>query len=284
MAVYAVGDVHGCLEELKRLLDAVEFRSSCDQLWFVGDVINRGPDSLGTIRFIRDLGDRAITLMGNHEARAVVGMSGFGDGSFNDQMGFLLDAPDAAQIYAWLRGLPFLHYDERLETVLVHAGLSPRWSFADAMSRATKLSEILRDDKKIGPFFANFTDIFPEVEPDGADEAARLRYAFAVLTRVRLCREDGQLVWTNTDLATGASDGLVSGSPIRPWYELGKWSGRETVVYGHWAAAGLTVKGRFIGLDSGCVYGGRLTAVRLDHPQRPMVHIPCPCYVQPDKY
>ncbi|MEO5331380.1 MAG: symmetrical bis(5'-nucleosyl)-tetraphosphatase [Magnetococcus sp. YQC-5] len=282
MAVYAIGDVHGCLPELKKLLDAVGFRARHDRLWFVGDVINRGPDSLGTVRFIRDLGERAITLMGNHEARAMIGLGGFADPSFDRQMAFLTQAPDRVELLSWLRQLPFMHRDETLATSMVHAGLYPGWSIEDAMMRARQLHDVMQDDKKFGPFFAEFTDHTPEVEPEEGDKTARLRFAFSVLTRIRLCKENGQLVWTNPVLSPGQPYVPLLNDSCRPWHELGQWSDRETVVYGHWAAAGLQLNGRFWGLDSGCVYGGKLTAVRLDHPDRPLMQVSCPCYVPPE--
>ncbi|MBF0428382.1 MAG: symmetrical bis(5'-nucleosyl)-tetraphosphatase [Magnetococcales bacterium] len=289
MAVYAVGDVHGSLPELKALLTAIGFRASRDRLWFVGDVINRGPDSLGTLRFIRDLGDRAITLMGNHEARALMGLSGHGDPLFDSQMGFLTQAPDVEEWYTWLRGLPLLHHDPELETVMVHAGVHPDWTLEDAKQRAEKLHEILQDDEQIGPFFSDAEKIFSAVEEDATaclnfsnadlkNATNCLRFAFSVMTRIRLCEEKGRLVWSNPALTSAKSDLL----PLRPWYELVKWPEGLQVVYGHWAAAGLNAKGRFLGLDSGCVYGGQLTAVRLDHPGKPLIQVPCPCYVAPE--
>ncbi|MBF0126109.1 MAG: symmetrical bis(5'-nucleosyl)-tetraphosphatase [Magnetococcales bacterium] len=281
MAVYAIGDVHGCLEELRTLLARMDFRAGRDRLWFVGDIINRGPDSLGVLRFVRDLGGSAITLMGNHEARALIGLSGHGDAAFTAQMGYLTQAPDVREIHAWLRGLPFLYQDDTLDALMVHAGLYPGWSLADAVDRAQRLHEILLDDEAIGSFFAGFTDVFPETEPEVTDPLARLRFAFLVLTRIRLSNENGRLLWSNPGPAAGPCQ-QQQGATWRAWHELGRWPGRKTVVYGHWAAAGLTLRERFYGLDSGCVYGGKLSAIRLDHPERPLIQVPCPCYVPPD--
>ncbi|MBF0626832.1 MAG: symmetrical bis(5'-nucleosyl)-tetraphosphatase [Magnetococcales bacterium] len=284
MAVYAIGDVHGCLPELKALLKAVRFHPGRDRLWFVGDIFNRGPDSLGTIRFVRDLGERAVTLLGNHEVRALGGLSGRPDRGFARQMAFFNDAPDLPELYAWLRTLPLIHHDPELGASMVHAGFYPGWSREQAQARADDLQRIFRDDARIGSFFATFPTTFPESEPNQDDESARLHFALAVLTRLRICHPDGRVVWSIPGESGGTAFRLAADSPYRPWYRLLDWPEDDTtrIIYGHWAVAGLTQYGRFSGLDSGCVYGGRLTAMRLDHPDHPITQVACPGYVSPE--
>ncbi|MBF0294315.1 MAG: symmetrical bis(5'-nucleosyl)-tetraphosphatase [Magnetococcales bacterium] len=276
MAVYAIGDVHGCLPELQALLAQIDFRPQRDRLLFVGDILNRGPDSLGTVRFVRDLGEGAITLLGNHEARAIMGMSGLADGFFQSHLGALAQAPDAARILSWLRALPLMHREASLGVTMVHAGLYPDWTMADAFAFAARLSAVLRDDAGLTRLLAGFREPFPEQEPDDPDEMARLRFALAVMTRIRYCTPEGRLVWANPA-------GLAESPPDwTPWYGMRPLPEPEVMVYGHWAAAGLTIGGGYYGLDSGCVYGGKLTALRLDHPERPRFQVPCPCYVKPE--
>ncbi|MBF0180855.1 MAG: symmetrical bis(5'-nucleosyl)-tetraphosphatase [Magnetococcales bacterium] len=275
MAVYAIGDVHGCLPELLVLLARIDFRPGRDRLLFVGDILNRGPDSLGTVRFVRDLGDEAVTLMGNHEARAVMGMSGRADGSFQSHLGVLADAPEADQILAWLRGLPLMHRDASLGVTMVHAGLYPGWTMADAFAIAARLRAVVMDDAGLKMLLAGFREPYAEREPDDTDEMARLRFALAVMTRIRYCTPEGRLVWANPAALAETPDWV-------PWYRIRPLPEPEVMVYGHWAAAGLTTGGGYYGLDSGCVYGGRLTALRLDHPERPLFQVPCPCYVKPE--
>ncbi|MBF0271769.1 MAG: symmetrical bis(5'-nucleosyl)-tetraphosphatase [Magnetococcales bacterium] len=279
MAVYAIGDVHGCLPELKTLLQAVNFHPGRDQLRFVGDLINRGPDSLGTMRFVRDLGDRAISLMGNHEVRAISGLSGRPDRSFSRQMHFFDKAPDLPELYAWLRGLPLIHHDAELGVRMVHAGYLPGWTPETVEDCARRLHALFLDDARIGPFFAQFPAILPDQDPGPDDEQARLHFVLSVLTRLRICQPDGRVVWSIPGKSGGEAFRLEPNSPYRAWHDLLDWPGRERLVYGHWAIAGLNRTGRFLGLDSGCVYGGKLTAVRLDHPDAPITQIPCPCYV-----
>ncbi|MEO5364852.1 MAG: symmetrical bis(5'-nucleosyl)-tetraphosphatase [Magnetococcus sp. WYHC-3] len=288
MAIYAIGDVHGCLDELQRLLDKVRFDPALDRLWFVGDLINRGPRSLDVVRFVRSLGDGAVAVMGNHEARAIAGLSGHVTEGLRRHMGYLLDAPDVADLYYWLRRRPFLHRCRRQSVLLVHAGLYPAWSVDEAEQRANLLQQIMIDDRAIREFFSGVPrGPLPCKEPDEASLMDRLRFDFLIFTRVRLCSDEGQLLWP----CTPGGERTVSpyllppeNSRFKAWFENYPWKGAtETVIYGHWAAAGLVRREHIIGLDSGCAYGGRLTALHVDHPQRPLVQVECPQYVPVDR-
>ncbi|MEO5346394.1 MAG: symmetrical bis(5'-nucleosyl)-tetraphosphatase [Magnetococcus sp. YQC-9] len=282
MAIYAIGDLHGCLPQLRTLLEAIGFLPCQDRLLFVGDIISRGPDTLGTLRFVRDLGERAITLMGNHELRAINGLSGLSEKGFQKHLGFLSSCPERDEILCWLRQLPFVHHEPDLNLRMVHAGFYAGWSLEQAMNYAGQLSAILGDDARLIPFLKQYPADLPVSEPDTSDEVARLHFAMAVMTRIRICQPDGRVVWGIPGASGGAAFKLEPDSPYRPWYDLMSWPGEERIIYGHWAIAGLSLNRRFKGLDSGCVYGGKLTAMRLDHPDMPVTQVPCPAYVKPE--
>ncbi|MBF0417033.1 MAG: symmetrical bis(5'-nucleosyl)-tetraphosphatase [Magnetococcales bacterium] len=282
MAVYAIGDIHGCLPQLLTLLEAIRYRPGQDRLLFVGDIISRGPDPLGTIRFVREQQERAVTLMGNHELRAINGLLGFPEKGFIKHLGFLTTCPERDDILAWLRQLPFVHHEPELNLRLVHAGFFPGWSLDQAMEYATRLSAILRDDAQLRPFLARYPANLPENETDTMDETARLHFAMAVMTRLRICQPDGRVVWAIPGTSGGDAFKLEPDSPYHPWHALLDWQDDARIIYGHWAIAGLTRIGRFMGLDSGCVYGGKLTAMRVDHPDFPVTQVTCPAYVKPE--
>ncbi|MBF0165222.1 MAG: symmetrical bis(5'-nucleosyl)-tetraphosphatase [Magnetococcales bacterium] len=282
MAVYAIGDVHGCLPQLLTLLEAVGFRPGRDRLLFVGDIISRGPDSLGTIRFVRDQGERAVALMGNHELRAINALLGFPEKGFSKHLGFLTTCPERDEILAWMRQRPFVHHEPELKLRLVHAGFWSGWSLDQAMEYARRLSAILHDEPTLRGFLARSPANLPDSESPSMDETARLHFAMAIMTRLRICQPDGRVVWAIPGATGGAAFKLEPDSPYLPWHALLDWPVEERIVYGHWAIAGLSRNGRFIGLDSGCVYGGKLTAMRVDHPDLPITQVPCPAYVKPE--
>lgn len=276
MAVYAIGDVHGCLKELKMLLSAISFNREHDQLWFVGDLINRGPDSLGTIRFVQSLMDRAVVVMGNHEARVIANLSGGADDQmFQRFMRTLNTAPDRNQVEHWLRRLPLFHWDQDLEIGMVHAGLSPTWSLEETQTIADQLTTLLRDPNKSREFFSGYPFTKEEERVESNDPIGRLRTAFSLMTQVRLCTPKGEPLWPEEQTET-----VGDTSQFHPWFELRSAQNSEKIVYGHWAAAGLTIRENTFGLDSGCVYGGALTATQLDHPDHPITQVPGSSYVE----
>ncbi|MBF0401851.1 MAG: symmetrical bis(5'-nucleosyl)-tetraphosphatase [Magnetococcales bacterium] len=291
MAVYAIGDVHGCLSELKQLLAAIAFHPEHDHLWFVGDFINRGPDSLGTLRFIRELGDRAVVVMGNHEGRAVAGLCGWEDNGLAPFLQELRSAPDALELEHWLRRIPLFHCDQSLGIGMVHAGLSPTWSLDEVRGLSLALGKVFADPDTSRRFFLEWDNAILDQEMPQDDSLDRLRFAFAIMTRLRMCSADGRPLWPNHPLVAGLANpyAFVPSSapqspdfPFRPWFELRPEQERARIVYGHWAAAGLTINPQAWGLDSGCVYGGKLTAMRLDHPDRQITQVVCPRYVTPE--
>ncbi len=282
MAIYAIGDLHGCLDELQKLLDAIKFDPGSDRLWFVGDLISRGPDSLGCLRFVRGLGDRALVVMGNHEVRAIAGLSGKNSMEFENYMGYLIDAADRDELYAWMRSMPLVHRDEKLGFTMVHAGLPPNWSIDLALATSDRLAEIFSDVESTRQFFADCDLQPPNDEPEAVGSMEWLQFALGLMTRIRYCTRDGRLI-TPREIREGGLLGpegrLAQDSPYQPWYEHRDWQPGEKIIHGHWAVAGLTINSHCFGLDSGAVYGGQLTAMRLDHPDHPITQVDSKEYI-----
>ncbi|MBF0175643.1 MAG: symmetrical bis(5'-nucleosyl)-tetraphosphatase [Magnetococcales bacterium] len=285
MAVYAIGDVHGCIAELESLLRRIRFDWQQDQLWFVGDLINRGPDSLGVLRMVRSMGKRATVVMGNHEFRAILGMCRGGSPYFREHMAYLTQAPEADQILDWLFHLPLFHWDRELGCALVHAGLSPLWSLASSLRRAEEVSSVLTDTPARVEFFHhNENRSFPTFETEAMFAMDRYWLELTVFTRLRRCTTDGRFLWPGTEMGRGDNPFLPpnANSPFQAWYDVRPWEPGDKVVYGHWASAGLTIRPHSFGLDSGCVYGKGLTAIRLDDPKHPIYQVESRAYAPHD--
>lgn len=259
MAVYAIGDLQGCYDPFRHLLDEIDFDPSKDTLWLTGDIVNRGPKSLKTLRFVKELGDSVITVLGNHDLHLLALSAGavrFGNrfGSLEK----LLKASDADELCHWLRHQPLAHYDEKLNTLLVHAGTHPQWSAKKTLARAAEVETALQGDDYVnvlGKMYGNA----PNIWSGKLAGYKRLRFIINCLTRMRMVTADNHL------------DLKFSGSPwrarkgLRPWFEMDSlaWAGTR-IVFGHWSALGLIVLPDLISLDTGCVWGRQLTAVRLD--------------------
>jgi len=257
MAVYAVGDIQGCYKALRRLLKQVDFNPEKDILWCVGDLVNRGPDSLKTLQFLKSLGESCICVLGNHDLHLLELASG-GMNYRRDTLDKVLKADDRKQLIEWLRFRPILHHDKKLGWAMVHAGLHPQWSLKKAKKRAREIETQLQN-----PGWKEFCRQlhhvkFPIREPAKADPT-RLLFATAVFTRTRYCTSDGLFNW---DVRTGESSNFRD----KPWYahKSLKWSAKCHIVYGHWAAKGLvTNQAHVLGLDSGCVWGEEMTLAKL---------------------
>lgn len=254
MATYAVGDVQGCFDELERLLKAIRF-SAADRLWFVGDLVNRGPKSLEVLRFVRSLGERAVTVLGNHDLHLIATHEGVERVKGGDTFGDVLAAPDAADLIDWLRRRPMMHVEGGF--AMVHAGLLPAWSVRKARSLGSEVERALR-----GPGYREFMEKMYGSKPDRwRDDLAgwdRLRAIVNAMTRMRFCTPDGKMEFRAK--ATQAPAGFV------PWYET-RPPEAALLVCGHWSALGLKVTPQVALLDSGCVWGGSLTALRLEDRQ-----------------
>lgn len=268
MAVYAVGDIQGCYEPLKALLKQVNFDPKNDVLWCAGDMVNRGPDSLKVLRFLKSLGDACVCVLGNHDVQLLAYYAG-GKSFSGDTLDDVVQAKDASELIEWLRHRPLLHHDENLAWAMVHAGLSPLWGLEKAKKRAGKVEAKLQsEDWKIF-CIALQTKGFPIQDPE--DKDVRLFFNTAVLTRTRFCSDTGTFDWHQK-----TAD--VSDTSIQPWFEhqhaLWKKDGKNKtrIVFGHWAAKGLVAEHPFVlGLDTGCVWGGQLTMARLSKKEIPML-------------
>ncbi|NML61059.1 symmetrical bis(5'-nucleosyl)-tetraphosphatase [Massilia sp. RP-1-19] len=274
MNTYAIGDLQGCAHEAQLLLDQIHADAQGDaSILFVGDLINRGPDSLGALRRVRALqeasGGRVEALLGNHDLHLLAVAAGAQAVSPSDTLDAILAAPDRDELMAWLRQRPLAMMSGRC--LLVHAGVLPQWTAENVMALAAEVQTVLRGDGWIdflGQMYGN--------EPDRWDESltgiARLRCIVNALTRMRLCTPDGAM-----DFKQKESAGAPAGSGLLPWFDLaGRKTSDVTVVFGHWSALGLLMRDDVIGLDSGCVWGGKLTAVCLD--DRRLLQVSCPEY------
>ena len=269
MATYAIGDVQGCLAPLTVLLDKISFDVTQDCIWFTGDLVNRGPDSVGVLRFVRGLGDSAITVLGNHDLHLLAAASDPVILKRHDTLNDVLAADDRDELLDWLRWQPLLHRDTALGYTMVHAGLAPQWSLGEAQNLAHEVEEVLRSDS-YKEFFSHMYDDQPQRWQPTLTGWQRIRFITNVFTRIRYCDEAGLL-----DLKVKAAPVDVI-APLKPWFTLSsRKSAGEAIVFGHWSTLGFVKTNNIICLDSGCLWGGHLTAIRLDHPETPVHQVSC---------
>lgn len=254
----AFGDLQGCHRPLRQLLKRLAAPVT-EPLWFCGDLVNRGPDSLGALRSVAALGDRAVTVLGNHDLHLLATVAGSRKLRRGDTLQPILDAPDCRELIDWLRARPLAHL--RGDYLLVHAGVAPQWDALQTVELAREVEVVLRSSH-----WGDFMTVMYGNEPDRWDDSLsgdeRLRAIINVLTRMRTIDADGRL-----DLAsTGHPDSAPAGH--RPWFDMpGRRCARKTVVFGHWSTLGLVVRPNLVALDTGCVWGGCLSAMRLESRQ-----------------
>lgn len=270
MSVYAIGDIQGCYSELQALLDEIRFEPQHDLLWFAGDLVNRGPHSLEVVRFVKALGERAITVLGNHDLHLLATSEGIRRKS-KDTFGDILSAPDRDELLAWLRHRPLLHRDEEFGFTMVHAGLPPQWSVADAEHYSNELATVL-EGPEFGAFLKNMYGDQPALWSERLHGWDRLRFITNALTRMRYCDPRGAIVIE----PTGPPETV--GADLSPWYSVpDRRSAGERIIFGHWATLQmhrpLDPAHGVYHLDTGCVWGGRLTALRLDDER--FFSVPC---------
>lgn len=268
MAVYAIGDLQGCHDSLRRLLDYLAFDPTHDRVWLVGDLVNRGPASVEVLRLVRSLGKAAVTVLGNHDLHLLAVAHHKEHRRNKDTFDDVLHAPDRDDLLEWLCQQPLLHHDPLLRMTMVHAGLPPQWNLDQACILAAELQEVLRGDQR-KEFFRHMYGNHPNCWSKNLSGWERLRVISNCFTRLRYCTVDGRL-----DMKHKGPPGTQS-SPYIPWFLVpGRRSAGETIVFGHWSTLGYHHQSDVYALDSGCVWGGRLTALRLDDSPRPF-YISC---------
>lgn len=265
MPTYAIGDVQGCVTALRQLLHAFGFDRARDRLWFVGDLVNRGPDSLATLRLVKDLGDAAVTVLGNHDFHLLVLAAGCAKKHRSDTLDPVLAAPDCDELLGWLRRRPLLHVDGNW--AMVHAGLLPQWSVARARMLAQEVEFELRG-AYWREFLAGLYGNTPDAWSDSLRGADRLRIIVNAMARMRFCTADGTIELRTKGDTAAAPPGYF------PWFDApGRASRDHTLICGHWSTLGLMLRPDILALDSGCVWGGSLSAVRLE--DRKLFQVPC---------
>ena len=267
MARWGIGELQGCCSELDTLLTRIQFRSDRDELWFTGDLVNRGPASLATLRRVHELRENARVVLGNHDLHLLaIALVPARTPRRSDTLDDVLAAPDREKLLGWLLELPLVHYEPARGDLLVHAGLLPQWSAAVAAALAAELCAELRRAP-----VALLTHMYGD-QPDLWDARLtgmeRWRLILNACTRLRFCTAEGRV-----DLKRKGAPGKTS-EPWMPWFTVPqRQSAAVRVIFGHWSALGLFQAPGLLGLDTGCVWGGALTAVNLDEPEAPPVQV-----------
>jgi bis(5'-nucleosyl)-tetraphosphatase (symmetrical) len=267
MAVYAIGDVQGCYDELQALLERIGFMPSRDHLWFTGDLVNRGPQSLEVLGLVKGLGTRAISVLGNHDLHLLAVCYAAQPLRTQDTFMEVLTSPDRDEIVDWLRHRPLLHHDDSNGYTLIHAGLPPQWDLGIARACAAEVEAALRQPDPTG-FFAHLYDNEPSRWSIHLSSQERLRFTTNCLTRMRYCDPLGTLNFQHT--------GPIGSQPPQflPWFQIPDRASRGMrILFGHWAALGAGEEAGVYALDSGCIWGGQLTALRLE--DRRWFNVPC---------
>ena len=272
MTVYAVGDLQGCLQPLQCLLKEVAFDPAKDRLWLVGDLVNRGPQSLATLRFLYAMRDSLICVLGNHDLHLLAVAHNRERLKKADTLQEILDAPDRDELLNWLRQQPLLHYDAERDTLLVHAGIPPQWTLSKALKRAAEVQDALRDDTRLPLFLEGMYGNQPARWDKGLRGIERLRVITNYLTRMRFCSADGSLELKSKEGLDSAPAGFA------PWFSYANRKTRKhKIIFGHWAALeGRCSQLNLFALDSGCVWGGAMTLLNLDSGAKHLCH----CHAQ----
>jgi len=262
MSIYAIGDIQGCLPELHNLLNTINFSEKLDTLWFAGDLINRGPESLETLRFIKSLGDSAVTVLGNHDLHSLAVYAGIKKDKAGS-LARLLTAPDARELFDWLRQQPLIHHDSETNFTLVHAGIPVEWDLQSALAYGDELHKVISSDNYL-EFLEHMYGDQPDMWQDELTGWDRLRYICNGFTRIRYCFENGRF-----DLTEKHSPEFVRkniSKDLKPWFELkNRKTKSENIIFGHWSTLGLHLNNGIYALDTGCLWGHQLTALKIDN-------------------
>jgi bis(5'-nucleosyl)-tetraphosphatase (symmetrical) len=265
MATYAVGDIQGCFHSFQSLLKRIQFNPTSDKLWLVGDLINRGSGSLEVLRWVFEHQSSIVTVLGNHDLHTLVVAEGFVSAHRSDTIQALLDAPDADELLSWLRHQPLLHFEH--DCLMVHAGLLPQWTAAKAQSLAQEVHQALSADN-YREFLKHMYGNQPVQWDDALTGYDRLRLITNAMTRLRVCTQAGEMEFNFKGELASLPLGFL------PWFELeDRVSADTTIVFGHWSAIGLRQTNNVYALDTGCLWGGALTAIRLE--DKAVFQVPC---------
>ncbi|MDH5571768.1 MAG: symmetrical bis(5'-nucleosyl)-tetraphosphatase [Gammaproteobacteria bacterium] len=270
MSIYAIGDVQGCYDELQRLLDKLKFDPTQDKLWFAGDIINRGPKSLKTIRFVKSLGDNATTVLGNHDLHLLAIANGRGKQGKKDTINKILKADDREELLHWLLHRPLMHYDNEHNISLTHAGIYPLWSIDEAISYAAEIESVLRGDKS-HEFFHHMYGDKPKGWSNHLKGWDRLRFITNAFTRMRYCDLDGHLLLRDKGKPGNQPDGVI------PWFNHPGHTEKDCrVVFGHWSTLANPEIDNLYPIDTGCLWGGKLTALKINRKLGTIKQVDCP--------
>lgn len=271
MATYAIGDIQGCFSSLVQLIDKIEFNPKKDRLWLAGDLINRGSDCLNTLRYIFSLGNAATVVLGNHDLHLLAHAHGARPLHPSDTLQSIMSAPDKTELLTWLQAQPLLHYCEKHNAAMVHAGIPPIWSVKKALKKAREVESVLQDTQLARDYFFNMYGDKPDTWIKGLEGVDRLRLITNYFTRMRFCTSQGKLELRSKNSPSYPPKGYA------PWFSHPKneW-GNTRIIFGHWAALeGKSSNPNCIALDTGCVWGGALTAYCLE--TRLTTQVDCAC-------
>ena len=270
MSTYAIGDIQGCFDPLQALLEKTGFKPGKDKLWFTGDLINRGPDSLETLRFVKELGNSAVTVLGNHDLHFLAVAKGYVNKKADDTLDDILAAPDLKELVKWLRHQPLLHHDKQLGFTMIHAGLPPQWDFSLAKKCAHEVEHLLQG-KHHKKFLNNMYGNLPDLWSDDLEGMDRYRFITNAFTRLRYCDKNGRLCLKAKGPVNRQKPDMI------PWFDFKKRASKKmNIIFGHWSALGLHQSKGIHALDTGCLWGGKLTAMRLE--DRKLFSIKCKSY------
>ncbi|WP_064606011.1 symmetrical bis(5'-nucleosyl)-tetraphosphatase [Photobacterium sp. J15] len=273
MSTYLVGDIQGCLDDLRFLLDEAEFDPHNDELWLSGDLVARGPKSLETLRFVKSLGNKATTVLGNHDLHLLAVSQGLAKVKIRDKIQPILDAPDSDELLDWLRHQPLLAEHPDHPFIMAHAGIPPQWDLPTARKQARTVETCLRSNDFVW-LLKNMYGNGPEYWSEELEGIEQYRFTINALTRMRFCHPDGRL-----DMECKLSPENPDTQPLKPWFELPRTKPlKKKVIFGHWAALMGYENDQVIGLDTGCVWGNSMTLLRWEDGAR--FEKPCPVHAK----
>ncbi|CAN5427305.1 symmetrical bis(5'-nucleosyl)-tetraphosphatase [soil metagenome] len=271
MSTYAIGDLQGCHARLAELLARIRSVCATPRLLFVGDLVNRGPQSLATLRTIRGLGDSAQVVLGNHDLHLLAAAHGIRKPHRSDTLDDILAAPDRDELLDWLRHKPLAWMAD--EHLMIHAGVMPQWTATQTLELAHEVEVVLRGPRWID-FLREMYGNTPARWDDDLRGAERLRCIVNALTRMRYCRVDGSMDFAKVESVGNPLPGYM------PWFDVpGRKTENVNIIFGHWSNLGLTIRPNLLGIDTGCVWGGKLTAICLQ--DRSVIQVACPQYQKP---